>query len=275
MKEEVYEQIRTLSRNYGPFDYLFWDGGWLSQKGTDRDAAYFWESGQYLDPTNAWPVGDSYTDKDETGRSLGLMGIIRKYSPNVISNRRSGWIGDIEDEEGGSKVTGPVRHVYWEKCLNLNKVSWGYNPRQNLMTYDEIVSFLADVVMRNGNMLINFGPDRHGKIPESHAALTRKVGAWLAKVGDSIYGTRGGPWDPVDGQYGFTYKPGKYFVHLLAGYAGTEFVTPAITEKVTACRDLYTGEALSFKIDSDGRVLISGLNRTSHPSDTVVMITTN
>ena len=46
MKEEVYEQVRTLFKEYGPFDYVFWDGGWLAQRGSDRDAAFFWEPGQ-------------------------------------------------------------------------------------------------------------------------------------------------------------------------------------------------------------------------------------
>jgi hypothetical protein len=41
MKNEVYEQVRTLSKNYGPFDYVFWDGGWLAQQGSDRDGAFF------------------------------------------------------------------------------------------------------------------------------------------------------------------------------------------------------------------------------------------
>ena len=274
MKEEVYEQVRTLFRNYGPIDYLFWDGSWLGQKGSDRDGAFFWEPGRYRDPANAWPVDNLYSDFDENGRALGLMGMVRKYSPKVVSNGRSGWMGDFAVDEGGKPVTGPVRPFYWEKCLNLNKTSWGYNAQQKLMTYDEILRYLVDVVVRNGNMLLNFGPDRHGKIPESHAALTRRVGAWLEKTGDSIYGTRGGPWNPVDGQYGFTYKPGKYFVHLLPDYVGTEFTTPAIAEKTTGCRDLFTGKSLTYKVTADSRVHISGIDRTAHQADTVVMITT-
>ena len=273
MKEEVYEQVRTLFRNYGPFDYIFWDGGWLAQKGTDRDGAFFWEPGQYRDPTNAWPVASAFSDFDETGRPLGLMGIARKYSPNVVCNNRSGWLGDFAVDEGGKTVTGPVRSTYWEKCLNLNKPSWGYNESQKLMSYEEIIVNLVDVVVRNGNMLLNFGPDRHGRIPESHAALTRRVGAWLRKAGDSIYGTRGGPWEPVDGQYGFTFKPGKYFVHLLPGYVGTVFTTPVIPEIVAGCRDVFTGKNLNYTVAADGRLQITGLNRTAHPADTVVEIT--
>ena len=274
MKEEVYEQVRTLFRNYGPFDYVFWDGGWLGQKGKDRDAAFFWEPGKYRDPNNPWPVAQEYSDFDETGRALGLMGIARKYSPDVICDNRSGWIGDFAVDEGNKPVTGPVRSYYWEKCLNLNKASWGYNDKQNLMSYDDIVHNLVDVVVRNGNLLLNFGPDRHGKIPENHAARTREVGVWLEKVGDSIYGTRGGPWNPVDGQYGFTFKPGKYFIHLLPGYPGTDFTTPAISEKVTGCRDLFTGKELKYFVNNDGGIRIEGLDRMAHPADTVIMIAT-
>lgn len=274
MKEEVYEQVRTLFRNYGPIDYVFWDGGWLAQQGTDRDAVFFWEPGLYRDPNNQWPVDEAYSDFDSQGRPLGLMGIARKYSPKVVCNRRCGWTGDFADEEGGKPVTGPVRPFYWEKCLNLNQSSWGYNTHQNLMSYEAIVRMLVDVVVRNGNMLLNFGPDRHGVIPPAHAARTKQVGDWLAIVGDSIYGTRGGPWNPVDGQCGFTYKPGKIFVHLLSGYPGQEFSTPPVTNAVTECRDLFTGRAVAFSVDHNRSVHLHGLNRTAHPSDTVIMIRT-
>jgi alpha-L-fucosidase len=91
-------------------------------------------------------------------------------------------------------------------------------------------------------------------------------------VGDSIYGTRGGPWNPVDGQYGFTCKPGKYFVHVLPGYQGTQFTTPVIPEKVTGCRDLFAGKKLKYTVAKDGSLQITGLNRTAHPADTVIMI---
>jgi len=82
------------------------------------------------------------------------------------------------------------------------------------MSEEKLTRYVVDTVVRNGNIMLNVGPDRHGTIPESHAALLRHFGAWLAVVGDSIYGTRGGPWNPVDGQYGFTFKPGKYFIHI-------------------------------------------------------------
>jgi alpha-L-fucosidase len=105
--------------------------------------------------------------------------------------------------------------------------------------------------------------------------LLRHFGAWLAVVGDSIYGTRGGPWNPVDGQYGFTSKPGKYFIHILPGYAGLEFTTPPIKEKVTGCFDLFTRKPCPWTQNADGTVHITGLDRESHPADTVVSVVTD
>ena len=37
MKAELYLQTYELMSNYGKIDHLFWDGGWLQQRGTDED----------------------------------------------------------------------------------------------------------------------------------------------------------------------------------------------------------------------------------------------
>jgi len=60
---------------------------------------------------------------------------------------------------------------------------------------------LANVVGREGNLLLNVGPDRNGKIDEPQAEHLREIGAWLTKYGDSIYATRGGPFLPGDRAY--------------------------------------------------------------------------
>ena len=274
MKNEVYEEVRTLFRNYGKMDYLFWDGSWLAERGSDRDGAFFWEPGQYRDPNNAWPVAPENSET-QNGQPLGLMGMVRKSSPEVICNARSGWIGDFDSAEGGTTTTGPVRPEPWEKCLNLNQNTWGYNTQQQVMSEAQLTRYLVDAVVRDGNILLNVGPDRHGKIPETHAALLRHFGAWLTVVGDSIYGTRGGPWNPVDGQYGFTSKPGKIFIHILPRFAGTEFSTPpAIAQKVTGCVDVFTKKPVAWRQAPDGSVQITGIDRESHPADTVICIQT-
>jgi Alpha-L-fucosidase len=168
----------------------------------------------------------------------------------------------------------PVRADPWEKCLNLNQVTWGYNARQNLITETQLTRYLVDTVVRNGNLLLNVGPDRHGRIPATHAALLRKFGGCLHVVGDSIYGTRGGPWNPVDGQYGFTSKPGRIFIHILPGFAGTDISTPPVAQKVTNCMDVFTKRPAAYQQAANGSVHVTGLDRQRHPADTVICLWT-
>jgi alpha-L-fucosidase len=271
MKEEVFEQVRTLFKEYGPFDYIFWDGAWLAQRGSDRDAAFFWEPGLHCDPANEWPVAKEFSDSDETGRALGLMGIARKYSPNLIANSRSGWVGDLAVREGVAVEKGPIATGRpWERCMNFNNASWGFNTRQDCLSYEQLAEAFVNVLVRDGNLLLNFGPDRHGVIPEEHAAVVRRMGTWLGKVGGAVYGTRAGPWQPVDGQYGFTNRPGRIYVHLLAGYPGGEFTSPPLAGRVRECRDLPSGRPLEFEQQADGAVVLRGIDRSAHPADTVI-----
>jgi alpha-L-fucosidase len=72
--------------------------------------------------------------------------------------------------------------------------------------------------------------------------------------------------------YGFTQRPGRIFVHLLAGYEGSEFTTPAIDKWAVECRDVYRDRALEFAQQADGHIVIRGIDRAAHPADTVVSI---
>ena len=268
MKEELYAQTKELMTQYGKIDILFWDGGWLGQQGTSAAGAPFWESGKYMDSKNEWPVNPYFQDFDETsGRPLGLMGIVRKYQPDIIVNPRSGWIGDIRAEEGGARVTGPIRAEYvYEKCMTAGP-GWGYSKQyensEKIMTVDEIKEMLVDCVVRNMVFLLNVGPDRHGEITPLVAERFREVGKWLEKVGEAVYSTRGGPWNPKDGVYGFTYKDNKIFVYLLGDFKGDTLILPALNEGQEALKAYVVGQNTSVAItqNKDREVTLSGFNR--------------
>jgi len=274
MKEELYAQVKELMTQYGPIDDLWWDGGWLGLQGTDRDAANFWEPGKYRDPNNPWAgnYGVLGTDSAAHGRYLGIMGMVRKYQPYILSNARSGWIGDYTNEEGFATIKGPIRKEYWEKNLTLNKTAWGYTYKQNLLTADQVVTYLVNAVIRNGNLLLNVGPDRHGVIPVGQVNVLKQIGEWLDKVGDSIYGTAAGPWDPVDQQYGFTYKGNKLFIHLLKEYKGRSFTLPFVTNTIVSCQDLYSKKKLSYTLNSNKTFTIYGIHKDPETVDTVIEV---
>jgi alpha-L-fucosidase len=217
MKQQCYGQIGELMKNYGKIDILWYDGSWLAHQGTDADAAWFWEP-------------------------IKLNSVVRECQPKVVISPRSGWEGDFKVQEGGKPVTGPIIGTPWEKCLNLNKSSWGFNRRQNLMTPQEIVSYLVDTVDRGGNMLLNVGPDRDGVIPPAHVAILKEVGDWLTNYGKSIYGTKAGPFQPRDGAYGTTHRKNIIYVHVkAAGPEPTRLVLPSIGRKLVSSSLLSPG----------------------------------
>lgn len=269
MKEELYAQTKELMTNYGKIDILFWDGGWLGQQGTSAAGAPFWESGKYMSPDNEWPVNPYFQDIEaESGKPLGLMGIVRKYQPDIIVNPRSGWVGDIRAEEGGARVTGPIRSEYvYEKCMTIAP-GWGYtkhyeNP-EKVMTVDEIKEMLVDCVVRNMVFLLNAGPNRHGEIPSLAAERLRGIGQWLDKVGDAVYKTRGGPWNPKDGVYGFTYKDNKLFVYLLGEFEGDTFTLPSLNEGQEALKAYMVEDnsPVVMTLNNSREITLSGFKRT-------------
>lgn len=268
MKEELFCQTKELMTKYGKIDQIYWDGGWLGQQGSDADGAYFWESGKFLDLNNQWPVNPYFQDLDEkTGKPLGLMGMVRKYQPDVIVNPRTGWYGDYKSEEGGQAITGPVRtEEVWEKCMTMAP-GWGYTPAHNdttkLINCRQLKRMLADCVIRNMSLLLNVGPDRHGKITKQAENVLRQTGKWLEKVGDAVYGTRGGPWDPKDGEFGYAYKGNTIYVYLLNGFKGDQFILPAINkdQKVVRAYMVMDGKTISTKIKNKETVL-KGFQRT-------------
>ncbi|MFF4361272.1 alpha-L-fucosidase [Streptomyces sp. NPDC001604] len=274
MKTEVYESVKELVTQYGVIDDLWWDGGWIAEQGTDADGAFFWEPSQFRDPANQWPVDSAYGETDSAGKPLGLMGMVRKHQPNIVATSRSGWVGDYASEEGSSVPSGAIRTgKVSEKVFSVGS-SWGYNSDGKVMSYATAMNLLVNAWVRNLTVMVNVGPDRHGTVPSGQASLLRQIGSFMTACGQSVYSTRGGPWDPVDGQYGYTYKDNTFYVHLLPGYSGTSFTTPSIGDaQVTRVFDVRSGTSLSFTVGGDGRVAVTGIDRTTHPEDSVVGVT--
>ena len=279
MKEENYVNVKKLLTGYGKIDHIFWDGGWLAQKGSDADAAFFHEPGKYLDPSNRWPVAKEYQDIEEsTGRALGIMGMTRKYQPEAIVNPRYGWIGDIVEEEGGREITGKIRSgAICDKCVTMQHGGWGYNAKSvadgKIMSRDRLIRYLADCVVRDMVLLVNVGPDRHGLIPQLEQDRLRELGQWLAITGEAVYGTRAGPWQPADGKYGYCYKGSTVFVHLLEGHRGTKFTMPPLgTWRVEKVYDVYSGKSLSYDGGQGRELIIRDIDRSVSPADTILAV---
>jgi alpha-L-fucosidase len=80
----------------------------------------------------------------------------------------------------------------WQTDTSVGNESWGYIEHDTFKTPDFIVHQLADIVSKNGNLLLNIGPRSDGTIPDEVQQTLLGVGGWLKVNGEAIYGTR--PW---------------------------------------------------------------------------------
>ena len=102
----------------------------------------------------------------------------------------------------------------------------------------------------------------------SKPSRLKELGAWLAKYGQSIYGTRGGPFKP--GSYGASTRKGKtIFLHLWR-WSGGSLKLPPIPAKVVRSRVLTGGMAELRQTEAGLEVSLPASAR--QPLDTVVAL---
>jgi alpha-L-fucosidase len=203
-----------------------------------------------------WFDGD-WERKTANWRYEEIYQLIHRLRPEVmISNNHHTEIKPGEDYQAFEKDlpgsnshgwgTGGVSSLPLETCETING-SWGFNiTDKNYKSVKAIIQYLVKAAGHNANFLLNVGPQADGRIQQEFVDTLKKVGEWLAKNGESIYGTRG---DVIPTQeWGTATKKGnKIYVHVLKSPTEDFILVPRITGKVVNVQLLGTQQKLKSK----------------------------
>ena len=85
-----------------------------------------------------------------------------------------------------------IREPVWQTDTMVTKRSWGYIGDDDYKSADQLVDMLADIVSKNGVLLLNVGPRADGTIEKKARDILAEIGNWLDVNGEAIYDTR--PW---------------------------------------------------------------------------------
>jgi len=178
--------------------------------------------------------------------------------------------GTLDIERG--QLTG-IHATHWQTDTSISNDSWGYVEHDTYKSPTFIIHLLADVVSKNGNLMLNIGPRADGTIPQGAQDTLRSIGQWLKVNGEAIYASKPwrvygeGPTEVVGGtfqdtktkpytaeDFRFTTGNGKLYAIELgwptSGKATVHAVKPA--DKVTRVELLGRDGEVPFTVDADG-----------------------
>ena len=201
----MHNQVEELVTNYGDIDIMWFD----------------------------YSFGD-YTG--EKWKATELVEMVRKHQPGIIIDNRLGGEMTLEkpevyagDFEGPEQVI-PYdvikdeagRPIPWEACITLNN-NWGYSPGGHYKTAKDVIRTLVNCVSKNGNLLLNVGPDARGNIPEESVEVLQEVGNWMELNKESIYNCDPAEYDkPQWGRY--TQNGNILYAHVLEKNIGQYYL---------------------------------------------------
>ncbi len=170
LEEKAKPQLRELLTNYGPIGLVWFDRG-------------------------------LYTE--EQGKEF--VKLVKKLQPATLINGRIGnygqeLLGDYQSMGDNGMPPGGLNE-YWESAQTLN-MTWGYSKFDTLWKSPEtVIRNLVEIVSRGGNYLLNIGPEGNGEIPAATVEIFRKVGPWVERNAEGIYGTTANPFGELSWGY--------------------------------------------------------------------------
>lgn len=236
-------QLTELLTNYGDIMSIWFDGHW-DQTNMEGNA----DRTSRID----WKYEELYT-------------LIHRIQPKcLIGNNHHLAVIPGEDfqmferdlpgeNKAGMSFQKASTEVPLETCETING-AWGYNiTDRKYKTVTEVIRLLIGAAGRNANLLLNVGPMPNGQIQPEFTDTLAAAGKWLAKNGESVYGTRGGPLSPQE--WGVTTQKEKFiYIHLFQTPTDNKILIPG-SYKVKNARLLESGTSVAFTESKEGLII--------------------
>jgi alpha-L-fucosidase len=243
-------------------------GGSVKREKSDLDAYNRYLQAQISELiTNYGPLLTIWNDVPQMfeGRGANTIKLVRSLQPDILINDRSGDGGDYDTpEQRGGKFqnTRP-----WETCMTICE-QWAWKPDDKMKSLAQCLHTLITCAGGDGNLLFNVGPTAEGVIEARQVNRLKEMGAWLSKNGESIYGTRGGPWKPTR-SLATTRKGNAVFVHILRSEQG-RVELPDLPVKIKSASLLAGGKVAC--VQEGGKLTLAVPPDALDPIDTIVKL---
>ncbi|GHU64197.1 alpha-L-fucosidase [Spirochaetia bacterium] len=227
----MHGQIKELLTNYGKIEVMWFDFSYADMKGPK------WKSQELISMVRSlqpWLITDNRLEG--SGEESGT----------ILTANPSDFAGDFACPEQMIPPKGIINElgdpVPWEACITLNN-HWGYCAEDHHWKDAQmVVRMLTECVSKNGNLLLNVGPDAKGRIPRASVEILEEVGRWMDDNGESIYGAGIAEYEkPEWGR--FTQKGKKLYAHVLDAQAGG-ICLPNLAGKIEKLRLLSDGSEI-------------------------------
>jgi alpha-L-fucosidase len=246
--EYLKNQVGELIKNYGPLGIMWFDGEWEAPWTPER--------------------------------GLDLYRHCRRLQPSILVNNRvakarKGMEGSSAADTFAGDYDTPEQRIGtfqtgrpWESCITICQ-QWAWKPNDNLKSFKECVETLVRTVGGDGNLLLNVGPIPTGEIEQRQVERLREIGRWLKQNGQSIYGTRGGPFKP--GKWGVSAHKGKLiYLHVLNWGSGETIRLPWIETRIVKASFLHGGKVALRQSPAGIEIQVPRAQHTA--PDTIVVL---
>jgi alpha-L-fucosidase len=201
--QHMMKQLAELVANYGPLQCVWFD----SMAGAH------------------WP---------DQGRRL--IAFLRALQPSILVNNRAAVPGDYVTPE--ERIGRYRDDKTWESCMMIG-TQWSWKRDDALKSCKKLLHALIYCAGGDGNLLLNVGPMADGSFEPRMVERINEVGGWLQRYGESIYGTRGGPYKPTS-YLASTRRDRFVYLHILR-WDADRLVLPPLPRKVIASTVLTGG----------------------------------